>query len=124
MTEDPLHLGEVNAGLEQVRSAAVPELMHGDQGHASALCESVNGVANSLRSMTLAASAHQQSLLTEPPRSLQHVVSGGRVGLQAAVDQIGHRYAALASSFATIDPQGRLGTIKGREIEPLEFAAA
>src|SRR5450631_920605 len=94
--QDALHVGQVYAWLQQVRGAAVPELMEAHERDLSTTSNAVDAVADHLTGEPLAAPVHEQRGLTQSARALQHVVPLRQIRLQTSPQDLRHRYATFA----------------------------
>src|SRR5215475_14204546 len=95
MPENALHLRQMNAGLQQVGSAAVPKLMQAVQRHLGPPGDGMNPDADRGATEALAGAAHQQRTLAAGSRFLQLVMAKGQVGSETPQRHLRQRHTAL-----------------------------
>ena len=125
VAEDALHLGQMNAGFQQVGRAAVPKLMQTVDRHLRAARDGVNAVADGAARETLAVRLTSSARSPQMPQSLP-------AGCGAAADMLRGTAApspatARSARCPVLRPSMRsvaFGAIECIEVQSLQLAAA
>src|SRR5882672_9400137 len=121
VAEDALHLGDVYAGLEEIRRAGVAKLMQAVDRYTGPTCDPMNRSADRLAAQSLATACDEQRTFTKSTGLLEQVVSQRQIRVETMQDHLRQRHATLASGLAAIDPKRSFVAIEVIHIESLEL---
>jgi hypothetical protein len=116
MTEDPLHLGQMNTGFKQVRCTAMTKLMKAVERNLRSARNRMNAVADREARQTLAVAAYQQAPLVQQTELFELVVTKRQICFKTAHYYLGQRYTSFAISLLAMDTQ--------RPFRPIESLAS
>src|SRR5258706_9235810 len=122
MPQNPLDLRERDAGLEQVRCAAVAKLMDRHASYARGLSQSTNHQADSCGFDAFAEGVDQQRLLIESTGQFEPILPVRKVRFDAPPHALADGHVPLSTRLASVDFEDPLLAVPVVHRESLELA--